>query len=226
MVNPTLPAHRSAAGHLRHHQKGAGIGWRHDGTGPHCRAMVRQGCKEELSRARRDLECGLNRESAHADREVQIPSPVAFATRAGTWVYEAVGATGFELVSKPRSLLAPTCGRYPSSDVVATQSWTPEVAAQLHEWLGICRVQQNFPPRAIRESFETPVLNNIQESILGQDADSVRNNLLVATKSPNRQGRRHGSHPGHDELRSEERRVGKECRARGGAMQENKKWKE
>jgi len=65
-----------------------------------------------------------------------------------------------------------------------TQSWTPEVAAQLHEWLGICRVQQNFPPRAIRESFETPVLNNIQESILGQDADSVRNNLLVARERP------------------------------------------
>jgi hypothetical protein len=94
------------------------------------------------------------------------------------------GATGFELVSKPRSFLAPTCGRYPSSDVVATRSWTPEVAAQLPEWLGICRVQQNFPPRAIRESFETPVLNNIQESILGQDADSVRNNLLVARERP------------------------------------------
>ena len=78
-----------------------------------------------------------------------------------------IGATGFELVRKPRSFLAPTCGRYPSSDVVATRSWTPEVAAQLHEWLGICRVQQNFPPRAIRESFETPVLNNIQVSILG-----------------------------------------------------------
>jgi hypothetical protein len=84
------------------------------------------------------------------------------------------------MVSKPRSFLAPTCGRYSSSDVVATRSWTPEVAAQLPEWLGICRVQQNFPPRAIRESFETPVLNNIQETILGQDADSVRNNLLVA----------------------------------------------
>jgi hypothetical protein len=65
-----------------------------------------------------------------------------------------------------------------------TQSWTPQVAAQLHECLGIGRVQQNFPPRAIRESFETPVLNNIQESILGQDADSVRNNLLVARERP------------------------------------------
>src|SRR5205085_11163750 len=95
-----------------------------------------------------------------------------------------VGATGFELVSKPRSLLAPICGRYPSSDLVAARSWTPEVAAQLPEWLGICRVQQNFTPRAIRESFETPVLNNIQESILGQDADSVRNNLLVARERP------------------------------------------
>jgi hypothetical protein len=62
--------------------------------------------------------------------------------------------------------------------------WTPEVAAQLPEWLGIGRVQQNFPPPAIRESFETPVLNNIQESILGQDADSVRNNLLVARERP------------------------------------------
>src|SRR6266404_7628692 len=93
-------------------------------------------------------------------------------------------ATGFELVSKPRSFLAPTCGRYPSSDVVATRSWTPEVAAQLHEWLGICRVQQNFPPRAIRESFETPVLNKIQESIPGQDVDAVRNNLLVARERP------------------------------------------
>jgi hypothetical protein len=63
-------------------------------------------------------------------------------------------------------------GAVPIDRMARTQSWTPQVAAQLHECLGIGRVQQNFPPRAIRESFETPVLNNIQESILGQDADS------------------------------------------------------
>jgi hypothetical protein len=50
--------------------------------------------------------------------------------------------------------------------------------------LAFAAFSKNFPPRAIRESFETPVLNNIQESILGQDADSVRNNLLVARERP------------------------------------------